>query len=729
MAGAVEAGIQRVASVGSQIGASMETAGHHAQALLLDQFGGPVGMKIGGLLYLIGIIGALITISSGGSYRFGIWLLLGPPLFFFLVNVRSPSEGADWRFGTRLHAQSEVQKGVRGLFDTDIGKVSLFFKGWNALVSTIVQGLVEVVGVTDGSSDLDFLNKSERYFSVYATKTIDPKLSGFINVTLINRCADYIGNRKKLADPTLEESLKAGARKIDAEHGGRNVVVNLSENTWLGDWFQAVGLTEEVGKKTTFTCPELWDLSVKAFKKLEARKIVELLANSNLPPGLTQKEAMDRLLVKFGMTTGNEAVISEQNAAGTAPGGNAQDDLRLTTLINELSVRLLFNEMAKLDPNLAALDMNEHQEAVRQGGERLGEDTSRALRMLQGSDEYQYKGELLIGALTLPYIQGCVLYFLAVAFPFFALAMLVPGRHTAFMLWMGLWLWAKLWDFGFAVVMMIDNMLYALMPHGSPMTDEAIKDPGVALRTLMQVDPTYSAATYYNIVACCLLSIPFVTGFLVHRGGQGAVDAVQGSFREFPVKFGTSTAAYKRAMMAQQDLRKAHLHTWNEFQTHAMAIAATDKNYQYHMRMRSALEAVRENLPGFIKMAENNKLGSAFPLLSRVQQEQIGSLLMSTATTGSKKGFLDARIEAENVRAKAQITKSLQSYAFKVSNSKYMRELAGEAILNRFNSHDFRRDYPTAPIINRMIAETYRPDGAAKDAVMNQLWQAWSGNK
>lgn len=726
---AVEAGIQRVASVGSLIGASMETAGHHAQALLLDQFGGPVGMKLGGLLYLIGIIGALITVSSGASYRFGIWLLLGPPLFFFLVNVRSPSDGADWRFGTRTHDRAEVAKGTRGLFDTEVGRVSLFFKGWNALVSTVVQGLVDMVGVTDDSSDLDFLNKSDRYFTLSAIKTIDPKLSGFINVTLINRCADYITLRKKIADPTLETSITDRAKVIEAEHGGKTVVVNLAENTWLGNWFQEVGLAEEVGKKETFTCPELWDLSIKAFKKIEAQKIVELLARTNLPPGLTEKESLDRLLSKMGMKVSNEAVINEFAAAGTVPGGNAADDLRLTILINELAVRLIFKEMAKLDPNLAALDMNEHEEAVRHGGERLAEDTSRALRMLQGSDEYQYKGELLIGALTLPYIQGCVLYFLAVTFPFFALAMLVPGRHTGFLLWMGLWLWAKLWDFGFAVVMLIDNMMYALMPHGQPMTADKIKDPGVALRTLLEVDPTYSAATYYNIVACCLLAIPAVTGFLVHRGGQGAIDAVSSTFREFPTKFGTSTAAYKRAMMAQQDLRKAHLHTWNEFQTHAMAIAATDKNYQHHMRMKAALEAVATNLSAYTKMAEKGTLGKSFPMLSAAQNAQLGSFLTSTLTSGKKQGFLDARIEAEGRKANAQLQLSMQSYAYNISNSKYMRDLAGEAILNRFNSHDFRRDYPTAAKINRALAETYRPDGIAKDAVLNQLWTMWSGNK
>jgi hypothetical protein len=58
--------------------------------------------------------------------------------------------------------------------------------------------------------------------------------------------------------------------------------------------------------------------------------------------------------------------------------------------------------------------------AREEGSERLEQETNHAMRQLQSSDEYEYKGQLLIAALTLPYLKGVVLYFLAVTFPFFA---------------------------------------------------------------------------------------------------------------------------------------------------------------------------------------------------------------------------------------------------------------------------------------------------------------------
>src|SRR5262249_48736131 len=53
-------------------------------------------------------------------------------------------------------------------------------------------------------------------------------------------------------------------------------------------------------------------------------------------------------------------------------------------------------------------------------------------------------------AVNLPHMQGVLLYYLSLAYPFACLIMILPGMHKAFFTWMSFWAWAKLWDLGFA---------------------------------------------------------------------------------------------------------------------------------------------------------------------------------------------------------------------------------------------------------------------------------------
>lgn len=72
-------------------------------------------------------------------------------------------------------------------------------------------------------------------------------------------------------------------------------------------------------------------------------------------------------------------------------------------------------------------------------------------------------GELYVWALMVPYLQGLFLYYLAIAYPFVCLCMVVPGWHRMFFSWMSFWLWVKLWDVGFAIVMMAERGIWSML--------------------------------------------------------------------------------------------------------------------------------------------------------------------------------------------------------------------------------------------------------------------------
>ena len=68
-------------------------------------------------------------------------------------------------------------------------------------------------------------------------------------------------------------------------------------------------------------------------------------------------------------------------------------------------------------------------------------------------------------AMNLPYYQGVLLYLLSLAYPFMCLLVIIPSRAMSFLLCPLMWLWVKSWDVGFAVVIILDKVLWNLLPN------------------------------------------------------------------------------------------------------------------------------------------------------------------------------------------------------------------------------------------------------------------------
>lgn len=148
--------------------------------------------------------------------------------------------------------------------------------------------------------------------------------------------------------------------------------------------------------------------------------------------------------------------------------------------------------------------------------------------------EWEGKSGIINTATTLPYYQGLGLYFLAISFPFFALLLVIPGKHASFIMWFLLWLWLKSWDLGFAVVMLLDSVLYTTMKQFTTV-DDAAKTLGVNpdidqtvynLTALHNLDPTHSLGLYYSIIGTALSSVPMIMSYIVLasvKGGSGLI--------------------------------------------------------------------------------------------------------------------------------------------------------------------------------------------------------------
>ncbi len=127
-------------------------------------------------------------------------------------------------------------------------------------------------------------------------------------------------------------------------------------------------------------------------------------------------------------------------------------------------------------------------------------------------------------ALELPYYQGCLLYLLAVAYPFMCLLVVSPGYAGRFLAYPLFWMWVKSWDIGFALVMVLEKVLWNLLPN-SKVPYNAINGYNLPdiISSAFSVDPSYDIHAHYNYLYMTLLAIPPVSGYIIMKGKASVV--------------------------------------------------------------------------------------------------------------------------------------------------------------------------------------------------------------
>ena len=138
--------------------------------------------------------------------------------------------------------------------------------------------------------------------------------------------------------------------------------------------------------------------------------------------------------------------------------------------------------------------------------------------------------QLFTFAMHLPYWQGVLLYMLAVAYPFLALLVLLPGRAVAFLNLPLAWLWVKSWDVGFAVVMLFERVLWNILPTLNIRRDLLTQPTQNAQMTdimseALKFDHVWNLHMYYMCLATATLAIPLVTGMATLRSKRSMLSS------------------------------------------------------------------------------------------------------------------------------------------------------------------------------------------------------------
>lgn len=537
-----------VGSSGTMVAAVLETGGFIFQSFVLDELTPSLKGSVGGFIYLIGIVLALFNFAVKGNYRLVSWLLIGPPMFFSVILPRTATENARWQFAKEDRTQSYVDAGVRRMYEKDnpgdAGKkeVSTLFAKYNKMVSLTIQEIIAVINHRQKDRDKMFIFRGQLYGKLYSSYVEDTAFKDFIQAGMFGACADFVkaarvlkndqstATQRQLAQSTFDNKFET-ARTITltpkaalylASKDLKGISGNPSDpETPPNDQAEAF-LNDKIQyyKQFSYTCSQIWNDVHDGIEEY-AKGIVENINGLAVANKIDQDELSKEL---------ERAAIGSSATDYTA---KLEKLVALYVLKNEFYRGSNTNFLNKVSQQARAFDQVELQV---QDDLMLTENSRIAIQ------EYSEKTRLLHAASNLPYYQGLALFFLGSFFPFFALLLLVPGKHAGFLHWFMLWLWVKSWDVGFAVVILLDDVLFGLFSvakeeinkNGERLLSD---DFAQTMYSLTQVDPTFQMGTYYNILAVAMLSIPVISSQLILGSVSGGASIISAGMNTLGTAF------------------------------------------------------------------------------------------------------------------------------------------------------------------------------------------------
>ncbi|HMO01597.1 MAG TPA: hypothetical protein PKD37_03310 [Oligoflexia bacterium] len=616
------------ASSFTAIGAAFATQGYWAQAGILHLLNETSFEIVATFVYLLSGIAGIIGVALGSPPRAYVWYFIGPALYYFLVAQTTEVAGVRWVIASQENQVAEGAKNQavvwrlaqQGLVNSYIAEenrwddrqipsdqtpsvtipVSDAFLIFDNLISYHVEflanwfGTFNMKGSSGGSTNLTAppAGISRERWNVLS----DLKWGLLQNITdarlkdgdLRGAYASFMGSEcgDKLYD-VLNKSAFLAATEAPGKESPRTVFqdtyLNAANNLTkveigtpdaLYAYFKTHpadlnpikrDLQNKGGLGQSINCKSyLWFL-INAFK-VEAAQIYDSISKGGLR-GLDDKEEgkpfsetergqlLQTLFYGWNIKDRNDAQVT--------------DDKLVQYTINLIFVHLLRNETAIVPIGDGNANLSEEDEAKK--------FVNLHHRTHTGRTKF---AEIYSWALMIPYIQGVLLYLLAMIYPFAAILMIVPGWHKAILTWGSFWIWVKFWDVGFALVKSMDRTIWAMLGNNSNMAiankkvmelaeinkiefkpaannvdlRELVftgdKDPqlpnvpsvqssleqfdrGLALAANLDLD--LSNSYYIYILSALFFAVPGITGQLVLKGHAGlgnAFASIAGGFGE-----------------------------------------------------------------------------------------------------------------------------------------------------------------------------------------------------
>lgn len=498
------------------VAAALQTKGVIDQAKILSDMS--VLNDIASFFYVFAIAMAIGSVAVFGNYRQGLYLLVGPLLYTFMVTTTTAHNGITARLGkyevpNSVGRQTEFLKHIKAIDNEGGANVSLFYATFDGITTEVLHTLISFLLNTENKDHLRFVAR-ERALSHVLMSIPD---SGDLH-SIIDRFHKECALESMQQYQTGVDSREKVIRQV-RDKGDVNKPAEEAKKNWekfkitLGPrderMIEYISLSRVNGVYKT-SCKELWhwissELKDYAENQLKTEKWAGSKEGDEVDP---KEKAMDD--VKEALSTPGKGASANEVLAAYI----------YKNLLGQTTFGALNNHVSSSSPT--------NQKLFRISYEGIPEAEARG----------GYFG-LKYFATTIPYIQGLLLYLLSIAFPFFAVLLVIPGKALSFLTWCGLWVWVKSWDLGFAMVHVARDIFWDILKHRTNTFENNVnwEDPSSIYALILNNDPLATQNTYWEIVSFMTVSVPFLTAhFCLGATGmfgmfKNSIDQTSGRFR------------------------------------------------------------------------------------------------------------------------------------------------------------------------------------------------------
>jgi len=514
----------------TSIGAAFATQGYWLQADVLHMLNFTSFKDLVILFYVLAAIGGIISMGLGMPPKLYLWFFIGPGIFHWLIATPANVNGVQWLVANRPQAQTEVWKlaeaGLRntrifaernyrldplppranelpyfvepsgGPFGDGTVQVANAFVWFDETVSSVIQWMVSWFGAysqlpsPDGDGNLNTYASSDGPWhllsnlkwgmleDITAAKLHNGDLRDLFVTFLGSECGDKLKLAINNANFVAASNSKGGSlpdhvitnveefhrllasQEIPTPKAVQNLFTENklgNSNAYMPGSFRGAvnifshDLLKYFGMNDSVSCSRLLYIIVNGFRWEAGHIYAQFLGaaprylnGSGIPEDMTPEMILQTLYYGWDIKRYSDGIRSQLTA---------QEIEQFT--INLIIIHLFRNEM------IAAPRIQHVRTSATIESQNYADI---ALRTTGSKAKY---GELYEWARMVPYMQGVLLYYLALAYPFACMMMVVPGWHKMLFTWMSFWAWAKLWDLGFAVVMMAERSIWAMLGNSA----------------------------------------------------------------------------------------------------------------------------------------------------------------------------------------------------------------------------------------------------------------------
>lgn len=587
------------ASAASLISAILEHSGYVTQSEILNDFKS-FFRDAGALIYFIALVGGLVSLVVFGSFRASQYLIIGPALYWLLLGPQIEVQGVEHRFGKSEAMNQDLQQKVGDKTDYKTkGQVSVAYGFWlfawpinetvNLLVENITSGL--------NQEDMLFLSKVEGLELIARSKPESSEFIEMLEQEIVRSCyssfkiafdasQNYIKQRLTVgisagADIDMSRhqerfQTKVTSFKQEAENTSMPVSIMLTprlheliigqrQGSRAADLFVNGQPVVQISCATAWNVlfDELWHHAERA----ETNKLIKSSGSNSRPDSFSlQCKELTRKIYDDEYEN-NECDIRPGIAMAMLWNHLSHDDFvgriqrRHRTRSEALNVRqhkvdigLVSTATGGVGKNLFSLDMNFNamnrpyiSSKVNAPGYRE-EGTVMQYTLAHGATHVEEVGLpiyqmvkarqfLYSFALNLPYYQGLLLYILSIAYPFFALVVLIPGKAANFLFLPLAWMWVKSWDVGFAAIFVLERVMYNILPNWSLSPNLRTKQAWTydqfpeILGEGYNFSHIQAVSQHYTFLSMAMSAVPAIMGLMTVKGKKAILasftDAVQ----------------------------------------------------------------------------------------------------------------------------------------------------------------------------------------------------------